>query len=87
MTEGFNKLPLMRELSPKVTEGEKSLIHFDLRSGNPFCGGSRCPKREARSNPFRDPPPYSKIGEYLVRMISAHMVKLASLFSRAIKLY
>ena len=26
----------MRELSAQLTEGEKSLIHFDLPSGNPF---------------------------------------------------
>ena len=31
--EGWNKLPLTRELSPKVTEGEKSLTHFDVPSG------------------------------------------------------
>ena len=46
MTEGFNKLPLMRELSPKVTEGEKSLTRFDIPSGLLFYGGSK-------------PPPYS----------------------------
>ena len=38
MTEGWNKLPLMRELSAQLTEGEKSLIHFDLPSGNSFFG-------------------------------------------------
>ena len=36
MTEGFNKLPLMRELSAQLTEGEKSLTRFDIPSGNLF---------------------------------------------------
>ena len=74
-TEGFNKLPLMRELSAQLTEGEKSptgLIcppggFFTKPSGKAFKTLPSFALRAKSTSPFRGgkiaggskPPPYS----------------------------